>query len=199
MAGNGGPRRRHWRLHAVILTTKGIAVLHKCFKVKVLRTSAHPSHCEERSDEAIHLSACGAMDCFAPLAMTASRFQPRLRVLAALIARGFPEDIRPLKTEGAGKTGCALHPRSRVQSCTRKCAHEHTGSAETLRPSPRNGFTAYNALFLVTGFLVTIASRDNPQNLTPASGRQNHTSSPYVRTCVRLSQASRPPHLTARS
>ena len=27
-------------------------------------------HCEERSDEAIHLSPCGAMDCFAPLAMT---------------------------------------------------------------------------------------------------------------------------------
>ena len=28
-------------------------------------------HCEERSDEAIHLSACDAMDCFASLAMTA--------------------------------------------------------------------------------------------------------------------------------
>ena len=27
-------------------------------------------HCEERSDEAIHLSACGAMDCLASLAMT---------------------------------------------------------------------------------------------------------------------------------
>jgi hypothetical protein len=27
-------------------------------------------HCEEQSDEAIHSSACGAMDCFASLAMT---------------------------------------------------------------------------------------------------------------------------------
>src|ERR1700760_3786231 len=27
-------------------------------------------HCEERSDEAIHLSACCGMDCFASLAMT---------------------------------------------------------------------------------------------------------------------------------
>ena len=44
--------------------------------------------------------------------------------------------------EGAGKTGCALHPRSHVQGNTTN-AHEHTGSAETLRPSPRNGFTAY--------------------------------------------------------
>ena len=30
-------------------------------------------------------------------------------------------------------------------------AHEHTGSAETLRPSPRNGFTAYFVLSPVTG------------------------------------------------
>jgi len=36
-------------------------------------------------------------------------------------------------------------------------AHEHTGSAEAIRPSLRNGFTAYNALSLVTGFLATIA------------------------------------------
>jgi hypothetical protein len=27
-------------------------------------------HCEERSDEAIHLSVCRGMDCFASLAMT---------------------------------------------------------------------------------------------------------------------------------
>jgi hypothetical protein len=27
-------------------------------------------HCEERSDEAIHLSLLGEMDCFASLAMT---------------------------------------------------------------------------------------------------------------------------------
>jgi hypothetical protein len=32
----------------------------------------------------------------------------------------------------------------------------------------------------VTGFLATVASRDLPQNLTPASGRQNHTTSPYA-------------------
>jgi hypothetical protein len=36
-------------------------------------------------------------------------------------------------------------------------AHEHTGSAEAIRPSLRNGFTAYIVLSLVTGFLATIA------------------------------------------
>jgi hypothetical protein len=60
---------------------------------------------------------------------------------------------RPLKNEGAGKTGCAPHPRSRVQWATEKDAHEQTGSAETLRPSLRNGLTAYAVLSLVTGFL----------------------------------------------
>ena len=57
-------------------------------------------------------------------------------------------------------------------------AHEHTGSAESIRPSLRNGFTAYIVLSSVTGFVVTVGSRDNPQNLTPASGRRNHTISP---------------------
>jgi hypothetical protein len=31
----------------------------------------YPRHCEEHSDEAIHLTASGQMDCFAALAMTA--------------------------------------------------------------------------------------------------------------------------------
>jgi len=34
---------------------------------------------------------------------------------------------------------------------SKKNAHEHTGSAETLRPSLRNGFTAYIVLSPVTG------------------------------------------------
>jgi hypothetical protein len=43
-----------------------------------------------------------------------------------------------------------------VHDAQNKIAHEHTGSAETLRPSPRNGFTAYFEFALVTGFLATI-------------------------------------------
>jgi hypothetical protein len=57
-------------------------------------------------------------------------------------------------------------------------AHEHTGSAEAVRPSLRNGFTAYFALSPVTGFLATVAREKFPTNLTPASGRQDHTTSP---------------------
>jgi len=56
-----------------------------------------------------------------------------------------------LKEEGAGKTGCALHPRSHVQCASKENAHEHTGSAEAVRPSLRNGSTAYFVLSPVTG------------------------------------------------
>ena len=56
---------------------------------------------------------------------------------------------RPLEKEGAGKTGCALHPRSRVQ-LRKERAHEHTGPAESIRPSLRNGLTAYFVLSPVT-------------------------------------------------
>src|SRR5258708_2462369 len=46
------------------------------------------------------------------LAMTSS-----LRDLAARGARGVQENVRPLKSEGAGNAGCALHRPSRVQNC----------------------------------------------------------------------------------
>jgi hypothetical protein len=51
----------------------------------------------------------------------------RIGALAALIARALHRSHTlkgraqaALKTEGAGKTGCALHPRSRVQKQRRK-------------------------------------------------------------------------------
>jgi hypothetical protein len=37
-----------------------------------------------------------------------------------------------------------------------KCAHEHTGSAETLRPSLRNGSTTYIVLSPAIGFFATV-------------------------------------------
>jgi hypothetical protein len=54
------------------------------------------------------------MDCFvaALLAMTAQTY---VCLLAAPSARGLHRPCPSPRTEGAGKTGCALHPRSRVQ------------------------------------------------------------------------------------
>jgi hypothetical protein len=64
-------------------------------------------------------------------------------------------------------------------------AHEHTGSAEAIRPSLRNGFTAYSVLSPVNGFVATVAARILPRDLTPASGRQDHTTSPYASLAAR--------------
>src|ERR1700722_12642270 len=46
--------------------------------------------------------------------------------------------------------------------------------------------TAYFALSPVIGFLVTVASRNFPRSLTPASRRQDHTTSPSAVGAIRL-------------
>src|SRR3954467_10321440 len=102
----------------------------------------------------------------------------RLRDLAARGARGFAKIVRPEITEGAGNAGCALHRRSRVQNC-KKNAHEHTGSAEAIRHSPRNVLrltsrSPGNQACLTPSPALLLA------DLTPASGRQNDTTWPYA-------------------
>ena len=62
---------------------------------------------------------------------------------------------------------------SRANAYAKKTAHEHTGSAEAVRPSLRNGFTAYIVLSPARpGLLVTVipTKRELPENLTPAIG-----------------------------
>ena len=109
----------------------------------------------------------------------ASAFSPHrsarvLRRLTLAKRRGRRED----RVRAAPAVSCATR--------TAENAHEHTGSAETLRPSPRNGFTAYSALSLVTGFVATIASGNLfLKSLTPASGRQDHAISPSASRAVR--------------
>jgi hypothetical protein len=91
----------------------------------------------------------------------------------------------PKQQEGAGKTGCALHPRSRVQLLLGNNAHEHTGSAEAFRPSQRNGFTAYNVLSPVSRALLPPSLRRSLSAKLGASvGRQNDTPSPSARVTL---------------
>jgi hypothetical protein len=86
----------------------------------------------------------------------------------------------PHQSEGAGKTGCLLHPRSRVPLRIARDAHEHTGTAGASRPSLRNGFTAYFVLFPENGSFASVAGETDPADLTPAPRRPNHTTSPYT-------------------
>jgi hypothetical protein len=106
------------------------------------------------------------------------------RILATAFARGL-QKIGPLEKWRAQAIPRGTQGRPGAR-CTRglackdreKGAHEHTGSAEAVRPSLRNGFTAYNVLSPVTGLLSPSPARLFLANLTPASGRQDHTTSP---------------------
>jgi hypothetical protein len=79
------------------------------------------------------------MDCFASLAMTT-------RYASALSQRIAPEVLQEnlaLENRGRREDRVRAAPAvSRAKLCI-KHAHEHTGLAESLRPSLRNGFTAY--------------------------------------------------------
>jgi hypothetical protein len=83
------------------------------------------------------------------------------------------------KKEAQGRPG-ARCTRGLVCKMHIENAHEHTGSAEAVRPSLRNGFTAYFVLSPVTGLVDTVIPerREPLENLTPATGRQDHATSP---------------------
>ena len=116
--------------------------------------------------------------------------RPRLASLSpSPNSRGRRED----RVRAAPAVSCA--------NCTKESAHEHTGSAEAIRPSLRSGFTAYFVISPVTGFLATVTSLGlAPTNLAPASGRQDHTTSPSAsRTLVfRALSASTASHRNVR-
>ena len=76
--------------------------------------------------------------------------------------------------------------RGLVCKMCEECAHEHTGSAETLRPSLRNGFTAYTVLSPAIGLFCHRRPRKVllAANLAPASGCQDHTALPSARIAL---------------
>src|SRR5882757_6047980 len=97
----------------------------------------------------------------------------------------------PFQRRGRKESRVHAAPEVSCAMCTEKCAHEHTGSAEASRLSLRDGFTVYLVLTPATGFLATVTSQIIPQSLTPASGRQVHTTSPsasaaLVRRSIRV-------------
>jgi hypothetical protein len=102
----------------------------------------------------------------------------------------FANSLRP-KKEGAGKTGCTLHPRSRVQAAHKKT---HTSIQVQRRQS---GLPCAMVLRLISrsprrpAFLPPSLANDSA-NLTPASGHQDHTTSPYaIASLVRAQKKAR--------
>jgi hypothetical protein len=71
----------------------------------------------------------------------------------------FASSFGLFEIEGAGKTGLLAASAVSCASAQTKNAHEHTGSAETLRPSLRSGFTACSELSAVSGSFATVAPK----------------------------------------
>jgi hypothetical protein len=110
--------------------------------------------------------------------------QIRFRDLAARCARVVAEFFAPM--EGVGNAGCPLHPRPRVHFVLVERTRVTTSTPE--RPAFPHAMvlTAYVVLSPVTGLFchrrqrIKVLSkpgraRRNSANLTPASGRQDHT------------------------
>ena len=64
--------------------------------------------------------------------------------------------LRPRKSEGAGKTGCALHPRSRRRCCKKICCPRAYRFSGEHPASPTQWLYGLYDFVLVTGFLATI-------------------------------------------
>ena len=90
------------------------------------------------------------------------------------------------KSEGAGKTGRAPHPRSRRLFATRLAAYEHTGLAEA------SGLPCAMALRLIRDRpgdpalcdTIALGQLSPPLDLTPASGRRTQSTSPYAQAML---------------
>src|SRR5207302_9092416 len=94
------------------------------------------------------------------------------RSLAACCARGLQVIFATSRNQKAQGMPDARCTRDLMRKVHRKCAHEHTGEAENIPHSLRNGFTAYNVISPVSHVLLPPS--------TPTSGRQDHTSLPYA-------------------
>src|SRR5207248_11323752 len=97
----------------------------------------------------------------------------------------------PSKTEGAGKTGCALHPRSRVQ-CAQESAHtsiqvQRRASglpcAMVLRlmpRSPRRRIPLASVICELTVLQDPVGLRENLRRFGTSHGCQDHPVWPYA-------------------
>jgi hypothetical protein len=125
--------------------------------------------------------------------------QTCLRDLAAHFARVLSGIFRPLENRGRRESRMRAAPAVSRAICTKESAHEHTGSAENIRPSLRNGFTVSFVLSPVNGFVATvIPEKLASQELDASIGASGPHDFAVRISRARQSQLSRPPHPTAR-
>jgi len=100
------------------------------------------------------------LDCFASLAMTAVIDAPSTATIADMISRSrdkncprFASCFALLEKRGRREDRVRAAPAVSCAIAHKERAHEHTGPAESIRPSLRNGFTAYFVISPVCEFL----------------------------------------------
>jgi hypothetical protein len=101
--------------------------------------------------------------------------KPTIFVLAARLRPSFA-NRPPSITRGCGEGRVLVAPMVRVQ---KKARGRTTGDGPNNRPSLHDGLTAYTYSPRCAGLVSHRRRRDHrPSNLAPASGRQDHTTSP---------------------
>src|ERR1700686_2267237 len=125
----------------------------------------------------------------------------RLTSRGADSARGIDESSAP--KEGVGNAGCPVHPQPRVRCGSSRCTRVFTAVAPEITRHPRTQWF-YSLLRALPGdraFLSPSSLRSLLlKNLTPASRRQDHTTSPSAVAPLVIgasaSTASRPAAVT---
>src|SRR5438477_7831637 len=107
------------------------------------------------------------------------------RACVRLLAACLPELCKfvcpSFKPEGAGNAGCALHPRSRVPKIAHLAHTSIQGSGNTPTSPAQWLYGLLRALPGERACLPPSSLRSLLlKNLTPASRRQDHTTSPYA-------------------
>jgi hypothetical protein len=116
--------------------------------------------------------------------------QTQLRDLAARCARGLIEFCAS-RSRGRRESRVRAAPAVSCARMHKENAHEHTGSAEAIRPSLRNGFTAYAAISPATNSFChrhrrievcrTRLGSKNLRRLDISNGCQDHAVLPYAK------------------
>jgi hypothetical protein len=112
-------------------------------------------------------------NCFAIFKQPGKDMHPHSR---GAVRPSYAQTCVPSKTRAQGMPG-AWCARSRAWCVvnTRVSHHGHTGNT---RHSPRNGFNGFLRALPGDRALLPPSPADHSANLTPASGRQDHTTSP---------------------
>src|SRR6476646_4374191 len=81
----------------------------------------------------------------------------------------FASSFGPLRNRGRREDRVLAAPAVSRAICANKTAHEHTGQRETLRPSLRNGFTAYFVLSPENGSFASVAAQNESVQLSAST------------------------------